>query len=172
METIHTLPPGVSLGDLAAVKVGDEVTTVQAHENGGLSIGSSVFLVRALEGWRVLVRRTDGKTHGGWQTKNGGGCPYAMHPAHVMRYYYSANPEHIAQAKRNAREARAAEEARKAAFAVRMEHARAVGEALGDGWHEDEHGECQSTSIARTLAEQLTPEQVDTLAGWLGVRTG
>lgn len=171
--TIHNLPDGLTLDDLhlSAVKVGDEVVTISRADNGGLSVGSRVFRVSAIESWRVLIRREDGKTHGAWQIKNGGGCPYAMHPQHVMRFYYSANPEHIARARRQAKEQEAAEIARKAAFEAQMVLARPIGEALGDEW--DSGGDYegfQRESAAQALAEKLTPEQMRTLAGWLGVK--
>ena len=170
LPIVHNLPNGLTLADLnlESVKVGDEIVTISRAENGGLSVTPHVFLVQAHEGWRVVARNEKGKTHGAWLTKNGGGCPWAMHAQNVMRYYYSANPEHVAQARRNARAKKAAEEARKAAFEAQMALARPLGDELGDGWDSDE-GYRRETA-AQTLAEKLTPEQMRTLAGWLGVK--
>lgn len=172
LPIIHNLPEGLTLADLHLenVKVGDEIVSISRADNGGLSVGSSVFHVHAREGWRVILRNEKDKTHGAWQTKNGGGCPWAMHGQHIMRYYYSANPEHVAQARRNARAIKAAEEARKAAFEAQMILARPLGYELGDGW--DVQESCHRSTAAQTLAEKLTPEQMRTLAGWLGVRVG
>ncbi len=154
-------PPPFDLGNLSAVKVGDEVTTLDEHGNPG----SGVHIVQEVTPERVRVRRSDGKTFGAWLTKNRGGCPWAMHDQAVMRYYYSANPEHIARAKANAEAARLAEEARKAALAVLMEQARPIGVELGDGYDSEEG--YQRETAAQTLAANLTPEQMRTLAGWL-----
>ena len=170
LPIIHTLPDCLTLADLHLenVKVGDEVVTISRTSNGGLSVGSRVFVVREIESWRVLLNNENGDSRGAWQTKNGGGCPYAMHPQHVMRYYYSANPEHIATARRQAAEQEAAEIARKAAFEVQMALARPLGDELGDEW-DSEEGYRRETA-AQTLAERLTPEQMRTLAEWLGVK--
>lgn len=154
------------LGNLSAVKVGDEVTTLD--EQGHPS--SRILIVHLIESWRVLVRHPDRPVScGHWLTKNKGGAPYAMHDQNVMRFYYSANPEHIACAKANAAAALTEEQARKAAFALVLEQARPIGEALGDGWQNGSNGgdDYYSTGIAQTLAECLTPEQIATLAGWL-----
>lgn len=156
-------PVPFDLGNLAAVKVGDEVTTLD--ENG--APGCGVHIVREVTPDLVRVRRSDGKTFGAWYIKNGGGCPYAMHDQNVMRFYYSANPEHIARAKRNAKAAHAAEETRKAAFAALLALAKPLGEELGDGWDTEEG---YRSTAAHTLAERLTAEQMATLAGWLGVK--
>lgn len=139
-------PVPFDLGNLAAVKVGDEVTTLD--ENG--KPASRILIVHTVEDWRVLVRRPDKTVSiGVWLTKNGGGCPYAMHDQNVMRFYYSVNPEHIAQAKRNAKAAHAAEEARKAAFEAQMVIARPIGLELGDGEQYD-NGEpfhCEGSAL-------------------------
>lgn len=173
---VHNLPEGMTLADLQldGIKPGDEIVSISRADNGGLFIRPHVFHVHALESWRVLVRREDGKTCDAWQTKNGGGSPWAMHGQHIMRYYYSANPEHVAQARRNARVIKEAEEARKAAFEAQMVIARPIGEALGDGWQSGSNGgdDFQSSTAAQTLAERLTPDQMRTLAGWLGVKAG
>lgn len=173
LPIVHNLPDGLTLADLHLenVKVGDEIVTIKRAENGGgLSVGSRVFYVREIENWRVLLRGDEHKTHGAWQVKNGGGCPYAMHPQNVMRFYYSANPAHVAEARRKARAIKEAEEARKAAFDAQMTLARPLGDELGDGWDSDE-GYRRETA-AQTLAEKLTPDQMRTLAGWLGVKAG
>lgn len=177
LPIIHNLPEGLTLADLCleGVKVGDEIVSIFRAENGGgFSVTPHVFHVHAHEGWRVILRNEKGKTHGAWQTKNGGGCPWAMHGQHIMRYYYSANPAHVAQARRDARAIKAAEETRKAAFEAQMVIARPIGEALGDGWQSGSNGEddFQSSTAAQTLAERLTPEQMRTLAGWLGMKMG
>ena len=159
-------PVPFDLGNINAVKVGDEVTTLDDKGHPG----ASVFLVYETTPDRVHVRRTDGKTHGVWWTKNGGGCPWAMHDQNVMRYYYSVNPKHIKRAKANARAAAIAEEAKKAAFAAQLALAKPIGEALGDGWDSDsDEGSYYRGSAAHELAEKLTPEQMATLAGWLGL---
>ena len=129
---MNNTPPDV--GNISAVKVGDEVT-VLTLEKGKWVVGQTIKIVHAIEDWRVFVRNPEKTTScGAWLTKNGGGCPYAMHDKNVMRYYYSANPEHIAQAKRNAKAAKAAEEKRKAEFEAMMVEARPIGVELGDGW--------------------------------------
>ncbi len=157
-------PPPFDLGNLAALKLGDEVTTITREGQ----IGSTVFLVHAIDGERVRVRRPEkANATGSWLIRNGGGCPYAMHDQTVMRYYYSANPAHIAQARANAEAERIAEETKAAAHAAMMDLARPVGLELGDAW-ESEEG-YQRETAADTLATRLTPEQIRTLAGWLGV---
>lgn len=169
--TIHTLPDSLTLEDLhlSSVKVGDEVTTIKRADNGGLSVGSTVFLVHAVEPDRVRVRRPD-KAHstGSWLVKNGGGCAWGMHALHVLRDYYSANPEHIARAKQQAARQKAENEAREKAAAEALAFAQPLGDELGDGW-DSEEGYRRETA-AQTLAEKLTPEQMRTLAGWLGVK--
>lgn len=176
LPIIHNLPEGLTLADLHLenVKTGDEIVTLSREEKtGALSVGSRVFRVcraSSNEDWRVFARNDEGQSRGSWLVKNGGGCPYAMHPQNIMRFYYSANPEHVAQARRNAREIKAAEEARKAAFEAQMTLARPLGDELGDGWDREE---CyRRETAAQTLAEKLTPEQMRTLAGWLGVKMG
>jgi hypothetical protein len=156
------------LGNLRDLKIGDEVTTLD--ENG--KVASRVLVVHSLPEWGVRVCRPgDTTARGYWKHENGGGAPYAMHDQSVMRFYYSANPEHIAKAKANARAEKESAEAKKRAFQDVFDLARPVGEALGDGWEEGESfGEgYQRTSAAHALAEKLTPEQIRTLAGWLGV---
>lgn len=61
------------------------------------------------------------------------------------------------------------EEAQK--WRAQMELARPIGEALGDGWKYDDHAcdEYKREEAAHALAEKLTPDQMRTLAGWLGV---
>ena len=129
-------------------------------------MASRVLIVHTVEDWRVLVRRPDKTTSiGAWLTKNGGGAPYAMHDQDRMRLYYSANPEHIKQAKANARAAAIAEEAKKAAFAAQLALAKPIGEALGDGWDSDsDEGSYYRGSAAHELAEKLTPERCGALS--------
>jgi len=172
--TIHNLPDGLTLADLHldGIKVGDEIVSISRAPNGGLQVVSRVFRVSAIENWRVIIRNEDGKTHGAWQTKNSGGCAYAMHPQHVMRYYYSANPEHIARTRRQIRTEKEKAEAMKAAFDAQMVIARPIGATLGDGWESGSNGgdDFYSERAALELASRLTPDQMRTLAGWLGVK--
>ena len=152
------------LGDIANVKVGDFVAIITREGE----IKPHIFVVAGVTDWRVLVRRPgETKTAGAWLVKNGGGCPLAMHDQSVMRYYYTANPEHIARARERIIEVRAAEEKRKADHAAKMKLYRPVGLELGDGWNEED--DCRYEPAAQTLAERLTEEQLRTLAGWLGV---
>lgn len=158
-------PPDLDLGDLASVKPGDEVVTVCPSRDN--EVGATVYLVHKLEGGRVSVRRPDRPSAiGSWLVTNHGGTRGMYGPV----FYYSANPAHIARAKeRNA--AIEAEEARqKAAREALLRLARPIGRALGDGNQFDGYGESyESESVAETLADKLTADQLATLAGWLGL---
>lgn len=171
LPIVHNLPDGLTLADLHLenVKVGDEIVTIQRAKNGGggLSVGSRVFRIYLIDNCRVQICNEKSERFGAWLIKNGGGCPWGMHPQNVMRFYYSANPDHVATAKWQARAEKETEEARKAAFKVQMALARPLGDELGDGW-DSEEGYRRETA-AQTLAEKLTPDQMRTLAGWLGV---
>lgn len=163
-------PTPPDLGNLSALKVGDEVTTIK-HEGGAWRVASRVLLVHSITADAVRVRATHSPTPSGyWYHRNAGGCAYAMHDPKVMRFYYSANPEHIAQAKANAQAERAEDEAKQTARAAQMALARPIGNELGDGDHYYSDGQhYDSETAAETLADKLTAEQLRTLAGWLGV---
>ncbi len=156
-QPITPRPAPFDLGNLFAVKVGDEMAALDAAGR----VGSSVLLVRAIHAWGVQVRLPDSPhVIGSWRHENGGGYPWAMHDQNVMRGYFSANPVHIAQAKANAEAARIEREAKAAAFETQMVLARPIGLELGDR-------DADSDGIAQELANRLTPEQLATLAGWL-----
>ncbi len=156
-------PPDLNLDE---IKVGDEVVTLTL--DGCLSINSTVYLVHSIESDRVRVRRPDktNSTHS-WLTKNKGGCPWAMHDQNVMRFWYSANPAHIAIAKAHAVREKAAKEEAERAHQVLLDLARPIGQELGDGWDSEEG--YQRETAAQTLASNLTPEQMATLKGWLKI---
>lgn len=163
-----TRPSPFDLGDISAVKVGDLV----AHIDLSGKVGNCVRVVSLVDDTRVQVRcRTTGKLQGAWLHKNGGGYPWAMHDQNVMRGYFSVNPEHIAEAERNAKAAQIAEDARKAAFNALFEQAWPIGRELGDGTRSGHNGgdDWESTEAAYVLAKRLTSEQMATLARWLGI---
>ena len=174
-EIVHTLPAGTDLGNLDGVKVGDEMVTVRGAENGrGLTVNTTVFTVTEVLDWVVRVRSPKSGARAGWLRANGGGCPYAMHDQNVMRFYFSANPEHIATAKRKAKEEKERAERQKRERDALLTYLKPLGEELGDGDVEDDYAgqTYYRASAANALADKLTREQMQTLAGWLGVKLG
>lgn len=161
-------PPGLDLGDLNALQVGSEVVMVRPTDKG-LEVGSRVYLIHKLESGRVLVRHPDRAiSAGGWQTKNHGGTRGMYGPV----FYYSANPEHIAQAKERNAAIEAEQVRQQAGRNVLLALARPIGLELGDGERCDSYGEpYDCDDAAQMLADKLTADQLKTLAGWLGVST-
>lgn len=159
---IEPPPEWLDLGDLSSLAVGDEVAPV-CIVDGKLKIGSTVYLIYKLEGWRTLVRRPDRETSlGGWLTKNCGATRGMYGPT----YYHSANPKHIAAAKANG-EAIARKVAKeKAVRDALLAQAIPIGKALGDEDFNEEEG---PHPIASALASNLTTEQLTTMAGWLNL---
>jgi hypothetical protein len=157
-----TIPPGLDLGDLANVKVGDEVVMV-TFENGVADVSNRVRRVRKIEDWRTLTETSEGGPGGGWQHKFKGACARM----YGLPYFYSANPAHLEEAKRKAIETKNRMGKRKLKFQRRMELAKEAGEILGDGWQDRMDDGYHSSAVAQGLVERLTDEQIATLTGWL-----
>ena len=164
MKTIPEIiiPEGLDLGEIAGVKVGDEVA-ILGTLTGSPVVGSASPRVSEItkDGFVRLGK------HGGFWLKYGGGAYYFMCAGF---FFYSANPAHIAEAKENAKKEQDAAQAEAAARAKIMAVASPIGFALGDGDRDDgDGGHWQSTEAADTIAQKLTIEQMLQLAQWLGV---
>lgn len=159
----HLIPPP-DLGDILGVRVGDPLALIFADEPGG-RIAARVVTVTRVDEDRVFW-----KTGAFWR-KNRGACSYAMHDRETAHFYASANPEHIAEARRleSVAAAMRAEDEKRAA--VKLRAAAEIGALLGDGERYTEtYGEAYScTDAADTLAARLSVEQLTTLCDWLGL---
>jgi len=158
----NVTPPlsGLDLGDIANVKVGDEVAVWHTH-TGEMILKSFVGKVKDIKDGLARV-------NGGWfYLKHNGAAKYAMLD---VWYYYTVNPEHIATAKKLAIEEREEQRRKNEARETLMCKAYPIGESLGDGTQYGSDGEAfDSYTVAENLADKLTLEQLDTLAGWLGI---
>lgn len=164
---MKTIPPP-DLGNLSALKIGDEVATVEPTENG-VRVCAGVHIVHLIEPWRVLVRRPDRTVSGGGFKPETGKCFPGIYP---NPYFYSANPEHIARGKQLAAEKQAAKQAQEEAFAALVALALPVAGQLvnpDDQTDSDGYKHNDAQDLAETLADRLTPEQIATLGGWLGI---
>ena len=68
------------------------------------------------------------------------GSPWLMYPAHIMLSHYSANPEHIAIARRQkveVKERQDRQDREKVELEALMVIARPIGKVLGDGTRHD-----------------------------------
>jgi hypothetical protein len=150
-------------GNIAGVKVGDEVVSLRA-------VGQSyqvykLYRVYKLEGWRVLVSHLDKAVScGAWQTKDGGRCRMSMGDEY---YYYSVNPAHIVAVKRRLKAQKIRQQRREDARAALMLLARPIGLELGDEWSSEDG--CLRESAAYAIADKLTVEQMALLSGWLNL---
>ena len=156
------IPAGLDLGDIANVKVGDEVAYIGTR-TGSPVVGSKVARVSEItKDGLVRVAKA-----GSFWLKYGGGAYYFM--AHGV-FFYSVNPSHIAEAKKNAAAERAAAERAAAEREKIMAIASPIGFALGDGDREDgDGGHWRCTDAADTIAQKLSMDQMMQLAKWLGV---
>lgn len=171
-QIVHTIPLGTDLGPIESVEIGSKVALLAPNKQGdGIEIATTVYSVTEITERLVRVRATGGdRGCGHWLRKNGGGFPYAMHSERIMRGYFSANPEHIAAARRRAKEEAEEAKRQREERARLLEFAKPLGEALGDVWAEwdDNQGYCDG--VAQILIDKLTPEQMKMLAGWMGVK--
>lgn len=164
----HAIPPlivpaDLDLGDIQNIKVGDAVAVIHTH-TGKREISPEVRTVESISP-AGLVK---GKQFG-FFLKNNGAAYYFMQ---YGVFFYSVNPVHIEEARALAIKLAREKEIADAERARRLALAKPVGEFLGDGEMEDgSTGETYiSTTVARTLVEHLTDEQIRTLAGWFGVK--
>lgn len=158
-------PAGLDLGNLTALKVGDEVVTV-SFDNDALSIGSVRYVHSFSDNeYSIRTRKSSKDYFTGAHKITGEGVKTMF----CGDYWLSANPVHIAQSKAAAKAAKEAEEKKQAAFNKLLEQAKPIGELLGDGWRDGPNGgdEYYCTAIARGLAERLTAEQISVLSDWL-----
>lgn len=159
----HLITPP-DLGDLDALRPGDPLALIFADEPGG-RIAARVVTVLYVDAERVQW-----KTGQFWR-RNRGACSYAMHDRDTAHFYASANPEHIAEARRleiRAAIMRAEDEKR---AAVKLRAAAEIGALLGDGerYTETYAEPYHCTDAADLLAKKLSVEQLTTLRGWLGL---
>lgn len=156
------IPAGLDLGDIANVKVGDEITTLGTL-TGSPVVGAGVHRVSEItKDGLVRVGRT-----GSFWLKHGGGAYYFMYSG---VFFYSVNPAHIAEAKKKADINRAEREREAAEREKIMAIASPIGFALGDGDRDDgDGGHWQCTDAADTIAQKLSMDQMMQLAKWLGV---
>lgn len=160
-STFPPIPSGLNLGDIANVKIGDEVTVWHTH-TGERVLAPYVSKILSIDS-NGLARAV----HGHFYLKFKGAAPYAMD---LGWFYYSVNPEHIAAAKKLITEAQEKAQHKAEAREALMRKVRPIGEALGDGTRQDDDGKAfDDYTVAENLADKLTPEQLDTLAGWLGI---
>lgn len=161
MTTPPPVPSDLDVGDIVNVKVGDEVAVWHTHA-GKMDLDSRVGKVTEIKDGLVRVGKL-----GHFYLKYGGAALYFMG---YGGYFHSVNPEHIATAKALAIKEQEEERRKVEAREALMRKAYPIGEALGDGTQYDGDGQAfDSYTVAENLADKLTPEQLDTLAGWLGI---
>ena len=101
--------------NLDNLKAGDEITSVKVEKDGSLSYGA-VRIILELSGcgdrWRYTNRINLNKVAGSFPL-NGVGY-YAMSKRITPHFFYSANPKHIEESKKNRARVIAAAELRKA----------------------------------------------------------
>ena len=156
------MPIDLDLGAISSVKPGDQLAVI--HTYTGKRVVSSVLAT-------VTEIKTDGFVRcgkcDGFYLKNLGATYYFMQRGLL---FFSVNPEHIAEAKETARKVSEETRIKAEALARKTRFSAPIGALLGDGERRDSDGDIWiSSDAADVLTEKLTAEQLETLAGWLGV---
>lgn len=162
------VPADLDLGDIAGVKVGDELAVIHTHNGGKRELApKTVFVTEITKDSAGEVIFKNGRSVL-FRPKFGGAAYYFMFRG---VYFYSANPAHIAEAKEKAEKAERERIARETERKRKMKICLPIGEIFGDGSGYDSDG-CyyETQKAAEALAEKLNDEQLKQLAEWLGVK--
>lgn len=164
----------ISITDLNLdnLKVGTEIVTirVQGEKNvyGGVKIVTGFD--EKIKYWRY-ANINNLENNVGAFPPNGYGRDFMSKRNTIPDFYYSANPRHIEEAKRQHEEARIKREKVEAEKARRMALAVPIGNLLKTEYYDSEENyHLDSTNdIAEILVSRLTDEQISILKGWLNI---
>lgn len=157
MKTNSEEPP-CDLGDISSLKIGDEVVIVRWH-NGLASIRPTIYTIKSERNGNFIVtsERSEGRFAGGFNRDTA----YGIQTIYSSPYWFSANPEHIATAKRQIEEQRRKEQE------LKTERERLMDIAMPIVDHFAFYDIDSAEGIAETLCDSLSEEQITILKGWL-----